>query len=302
MRQLSEAHGNLQEAIESMMPKPDIGRQAAYLRARGLSYRIGGRTILKSVSCELHSASIAVLGTNGSGKSTFLRLIDGLERRTSGELAVMGLDPSRNAKELHRSIGFVFTNPDTQIIMPTVREDVALSLHGAPLSKEEKAERVTEQLAHCNLLHCADQPAHSLSGGQKQMLALAAILIREPRLLLADEPTTMLDLPNAARISQALLADSNRPAIIATHDLALAARCETAMLFHDGQVVEIGESGMVIERYRAHCSTICQESQQHQHQNQNQSDPNLPHGIASSRGAERSASVDRLPEGMGDAR
>ncbi|MFT8358135.1 energy-coupling factor ABC transporter ATP-binding protein [Bifidobacterium aquikefiri] len=227
-----------------------------YIHTTRLNYSINQRLILNNVSCELSAKSIAILGTNGSGKSTFLRLIDGLERRTSGDLQVLGLDPSRKAKELHHRIGFVFTNPDTQIIMPTVAEDVAFSLHGAVMSKQEKTERVKKQLADFHLSQFANQPAHSLSGGQKQMLALAGILIRDPQLLLADEPTTMLDLPNAERISHVLLGNHSRPVIIATHDLELASHCELAMHFHNGQIVEIAESGKVIEDYRRYCSQI----------------------------------------------
>ncbi|MFT8704447.1 energy-coupling factor ABC transporter ATP-binding protein [Bifidobacterium aquikefiricola] len=238
------------------MVTPDFEHNSTSVHTNALTYRVGERLILDNVSCELSGASIAILGTNGSGKSTFLRLIDGLERRTSGDLQVLGLDPSRKAKELHTKIGFVFTNPDTQIIMPTVAEDVAFSLHGAAMSHEEKEERVKEQLAELHLSQFANQPAHSLSGGQKQMLALAGILIREPHMLLADEPTTMLDLPNAERISHMLLNNRNRPTLIATHDLELASHCELAMHFHNGQIVEIDESGKVIEDYRRYCSRI----------------------------------------------
>lgn len=238
------------------------GRSATYVHATSLSYAVDGQMILNNVSCSFAAPSVAIIGTNGSGKSSFLRILDGLERTTSGTLNVLNLDPSRQAKRLHTKVGFVFTNPDTQIIMPTVAEDIAFSLHDTSLSREEKQERVDAQLAHFSLTPYANQPAHSLSGGQKQMLALASMLIREPELLLADEPTTMLDLPNARRISHELLHNPDRPVIIATHDLALASQCEQAVHFHNGTIVESGASDAVIRHYIAFCSSLDETSTQ----------------------------------------
>ena len=108
-----------------------------------VSVEAEGKRIIDDLSCQLDLGlaggsgprRIAVIGVNGSGKSTFLRLIDGLAKPTSGIIRVMGFDPTRQAKQLHRKVGFVFTDPDTQIIMPTPAEDVAFSLRGMGLSK-----------------------------------------------------------------------------------------------------------------------------------------------------------------------
>lgn len=226
-----------------------------------VSVEAEGKRIIDDLSCQLDLGlaggsgprRIAVIGVNGSGKSTFLRLIDGLAKPTSGTIRVMGFDPTRQAKQLHRKVGFVFTDPDTQIIMPTPAEDVAFSLRGMGLSKSESSALVDRQLQSFGLTPHAGTPAHSLSGGQKQMLALAAVLVRNPELVLADEPTTMLDLPNATRIENLLIHDIACPLIVSTHNLRLAARCDMAVRFADGHIIETGEPRHVIARYLADC-------------------------------------------------
>ena len=137
--------------------------------------------------------------------------------------------------------------------MPTPAEDVAFSLRGMGLSKSESSALVDRQLQSFGLTPHAGTPAHSLSGGQKQMLALAAVLVRNPELVLADEPTTMLDLPNATRIENLLIHDIACPLIVSTHNLRLAARCDMAVRFADGHILETGEPRHVIARYLADC-------------------------------------------------
>ncbi|MDF2562508.1 MAG: energy-coupling factor transporter ATP-binding protein [Microbacterium sp.] len=209
-----------------------------------------GRPVLRDVSLSLAAQTIAVIGANGSGKSTFARLLNGLIAPSAGEVRVHGLDTTRDRAALRRRVGFVFTNPDAQILMPTPAEDLALSLRGRPTS--EVSERVRETLAAHGLAGHADIPAASLSGGQKQMLALASVLITEPRLIVADEPTTLLDLRNSRRIGDLLLAQQAQ-VVVVTHDLDLAARCEMAVLFDEGRVTASGEPSAVIAAYRRAC-------------------------------------------------
>ena len=226
------------------------------LEARHVGLELDGARILSDVSCEVDVRRLAIIGPNGSGKSTFLRLIDGLAKPSEGELRVLGIDPAEEPRRVHDAVGFVFTNPDSQIIMPTAAEDVAFSLknvrrEGRRLSKEEADRRVAAALERFGLADVADVPAHSLSGGQKQLLSLAAALVREPALVLADEPTTMLDLPNARRIERELTEGIGVPLIVATHDLELAARCDLALRFDGGRIAEVGEPDRVIAHYRA---------------------------------------------------
>jgi biotin transport system ATP-binding protein len=193
---------------------------------------------------------IAVIGANGSGKSTFARVLDGLVAPTRGTARVHGFDVVRELRQLRHEVGFVFTNPDAQILMPTVAEDVRLSLRGSDLSRADIDARVGAVLAEYGLSDHADAAAYSLSGGQKQLLALASVLVREPGLVIADEPTTLLDLGNARRISRLLLDELPAQLVVVTHDLELAARCDIALRFDGGRLTEVGEPADVVARYR----------------------------------------------------
>ena len=214
---------------------------------RSVSVELDGRPVLAEVELSLTAARIAVIGANGSGKSTFARLLNGLIEPTTGSVSVLGLDSVRDRTALRRRMGFVFTNPDAQILMPTPAEDLALSLRGCDRRVVDRL--VAETLAGHGLADHADVPASALSGGQKQMLALASVLITEPELIVADEPTTLLDLRNARRIGDLLL-EQEAQVVLVTHDLELAGRCETAVLFEGGRVADVGAPAELIRRYR----------------------------------------------------
>jgi biotin transport system ATP-binding protein len=216
-----------------------------------VSVELDGRAVLRDVSVELTAPRIAVIGANGSGKSTFARLLNGLIAPHSGAVSVQGLDTVRERAAVRRLVGFVFTNPDAQILMPTPAEDLALSLRGLP--KAEVSARVRETLETHGLAAHAEVPASSLSGGQKQMLALASVLIAGPHVIVADEPTTLLDLRNARRIGDLLLAQQAQ-VVVVTHDLELAGRCDTVLYFDDGRLVASGTPSGVIEAYRRACA------------------------------------------------
>lgn len=225
-------------------------RSHARVALDGVTVEREGRRILRDVSVDLMAPRIAVIGANGSGKSTFARLLNGLVVPTSGRVSVHGLDTRRDVAALRRRVGFVFTDPQAQILMPTPAEDLALSLRGLP--RAEIDARVADALAEHGLADRADVAASDLSGGQRQLLALASVLITQPRLIVADEPTTLLDLRNARRIADLLLAQTAQ-VVLVTHDLDLAARCDHAVLFDDGAVVAAGEPGAVIAIYRNLC-------------------------------------------------
>lgn len=219
------------------------------LRCDGLSARLGGRVVLRDVTLDLDVRTIAVIGDNGSGKSTFARLIAGLATRSAGDLAVLGLDPDRDAAALRRRVALVLSNPDAQIVMPVVADDVGFSLRAERLGKAQRAERVDRALARFGLADLADRPAHDLSGGQKQLLALCAAFVREPDLVVADEPTASLDARNARRVADHLLADTGHALVLVTHDLALARRCDAAVLFAEGSVSAAGAASGVVDAY-----------------------------------------------------
>lgn len=216
----------------------------------GVTVEREGRSILRDVSVEITASRIAVIGANGSGKSTFARLLNGLVLPDAGRVTVHDLDSRRDVKALRRRVGFVFSDPQSQILMPTPAEDLALSLRGSP--RTEVAGRVAAALAEHGLTDRAEIPASELSGGQKQLLALASVLISEPRLIVADEPTTLLDLRNSRKISELLLALPSQ-VVIVTHDLDLAARCDHAVLFDAGSVIADGNPDDVVAEYRGRC-------------------------------------------------
>jgi len=216
----------------------------------GVGVEVDGAVLLQDVSLRLTAARTAVIGANGSGKSTFARLLNGLRASTSGSIRVHGLDPTKDAARLRRRVGFVFTNPEAQILMPTPAEDIALSLRELPAA--ERTARVASILGRHGLADRADVPASALSGGQRQLLAIASVLATDPELLVADEPTTLLDLRNARRIGELLL-HLEVPVVLVTHDLELAARCDEAVLFEDGRVRAAGAPDDVIAEYRRSC-------------------------------------------------
>lgn len=221
------------------------------IELRSAGVRLGDTEVLRDVTLSLDARTIAVIGENGSGKSTLGRLLSGLVPATAGTVRVLGLDPVRQAAELRRRVAVIFSNPDAQIIMPTVAEDVAFSLRTEKQPRAEKAERVTGALEEFGLADLADRSSHDLSGGQKQLLALCGAFVRRPDLVVADEPTAYLDARNARRVADHLLADASHRLVLVTHDLGLAERCDTAVLIQDGTVAEIGAPAQVIATYEA---------------------------------------------------
>jgi biotin transport system ATP-binding protein len=192
----------------------------------------------------------AIVGANGSGKSTLARMINGLVLPTSGRVLVDGLDTSTQAAAVRRRVGFVFTDPDAQIVMPTVGEDVAFSLRKSGLDRTARAARVLEALARFGLEDYVDHPAHLLSGGQKQLLALTSVLITAPRLLVCDEPTTLLDARNARRVSE-LIAGLEQQVVLVTHHLEQLESFDRVLVIEEGRLVADGPPDQALAAYRA---------------------------------------------------
>lgn len=219
------------------------------IKIEGVTHRFGDRVVLRDVTVTLTERRIGVVGANGSGKSTFARLLNGLVRPTEGRVTVDGLDTRKDAGKIRRTVGFVFTDPDNQIIMPTVVEDVAFSLRRSKLSKAEVKQRVAEALERFGLAGHADHPAHLLSGGQKQLLALASVLATEPETVVCDEPTTLLDLRNTRKVG-ALLSALPQRVVLVTHHLDLLDRYDRVLVFDEGSLVADGPPETTIEAYR----------------------------------------------------
>ncbi|MET0198162.1 ABC transporter ATP-binding protein [Rhodococcus sp. RS1C4] len=212
-------------------------------------HAFGEREVLRGVDLTITERRVGIIGSNGSGKSTLARTINGLLAPTSGTVTVDGIDAAKKGAQVRKKVGFVFTDPDTQIVMPTVAEDLAFSLRRSGLSKPEIAERVQDILTRFRLDGHAEHPAHLLSGGQKQLLAIGAVLIRRPEVVVADEPTTLLDLRNARVVADAL--DSiDQQVIVVTHQLALLESFERVIVVDDGVVAFDGTPDAAVPAYR----------------------------------------------------
>lgn len=207
-------------------------------------------TLLGPVTCTLTERRIAVVGANGSGKSTFARLLNGLTVPSAGHVRVDGLDTKRNGAAVRRRVGFLFTDPDAQVVMPTPVEDVALSLRRLGVPGRERDARAREALARVGLADRAEVPVRALSGGQRQLLALAAVLAIEPDVLVCDEPTTLLDL-RWRHVVDTLLADLPQQVILVTHDLAAAARADRVLVIDNAQMTHDGPPTPTLSAYRA---------------------------------------------------
>jgi biotin transport system ATP-binding protein len=222
---------------------------AGCIELTGVSHRYGQRTVLTDVDVRLTERRVGVVGANGSGKSTFARLLNGLVLPTSGRVRVDGLDTRTDGREVRRRVGFCFTDPDAQIVMPTVAEDVAFGLRRRGLTKAEAQARVAAALATYGLADHADHPAHLLSGGQKQMLALASVLVTEPAVLVMDEPTTLLDLRNARLVSEVVAGLAQR-VLLVTHHLDLLDGFERVLVFDEGRLVRDDVPAAAVAHYR----------------------------------------------------
>ncbi|MGO1167703.1 MAG: energy-coupling factor ABC transporter ATP-binding protein [Janibacter sp.] len=208
----------------------------------------GGTPVLRDLSVRLDEPRIGVIGANGSGKSTFARMLNGLVVPEHGSVTIDGLDTARKGRDVRKRVGFCFTDPDSQIVMPTVAEDVAFGLRRRGLTKGEIAERTDRALAAYGLTGRGDHPAHLLSGGQKQLLALASVLVTEPELLVMDEPTTLLDVRNARRVAD-LVRGLPQQVVLVTHHLDLLADFDRVLVFDDSRLVHDGTPADAVEVY-----------------------------------------------------
>lgn len=214
--------------------------------AAGVAFE--GRQALQPLSVTLTERRIGVIGLNGSGKTTFARLINGLNKPSEGKVSVNGLDTVSDAKAVLQAVGFIFQNPQNQIILPIIRDDVAFGLKRLGLRRAETDARVKAVLARLGIAHLEERRAHEISGGELQLAALAALLVTEPQLLILDEPTNQLDLKNRATVEKTMAALS-QALIVITHDLPLVAGFDRVLVFHEGALVADAAPGEAVARY-----------------------------------------------------
>ncbi|MFV0451482.1 MAG: energy-coupling factor ABC transporter ATP-binding protein [Propioniciclava sp.] len=206
------------------------------------------RTILEAINLSLAEQRVAFVGGNGSGKSTLLRLVNGLTAATTGRVLVDGLDPAQHGGRVRRRVGFVFTDPISQLVMPTPLEDVELSLRRAIGDRSARRRAALSILAERGLAERAEQSIYDLSGGERQLAALASVLAVEPAILVMDEPTTLLDLRNRHRFC-ATLATLPHQVLLATHDLDLAREADRVIVVEDGRIAADGPAAETVGFY-----------------------------------------------------
>jgi len=208
-----------------------------------------GRAALDRVSIGFEEPRIGIVGLNGSGKSTLLKCIVGLVVPTTGTVGVDGRDAVREARAVRRTTGLLFQNPDNQIVMPIVAEDLAFGLKNHGFSKAEIADGVAAGLDRLGIAGLAGRRIHELSGGEKQLVALAGVLAISPKTVLFDEPTAHLDLKNRNRLRDVLHALPEQ-AIVVSHDLDLLADFPRVVMIEAGRVVRDGSAAEVLAHYR----------------------------------------------------
>jgi biotin transport system ATP-binding protein len=212
----------------------------------GLGLERGGRAVLSDIDLVLGEHRIAILGLNGSGKSSLLKLMVGLLAPTSGSLSLDGLDPCEAMATVRTRTGFLFQCADNQIVYPIVREDLAFGLEGGEADVDATIARALDRLGIADL---ADRRIHELSGGERQLVALAGVLARDPSTILFDEPTSQLDLANRNRFRE-VLAKLPQQAIVVTHDLDLVADFDRVLVVADGTIAFDGAPGAAVDFYR----------------------------------------------------
>ncbi len=190
-----------------------------------------------------------LVGANGAGKSTLLRLFAGIETGGEGQIRLDDMEYSpKNQLLLRRRIGYVFQNPDDQVFMPTVYDDVAFGIRNFGLEEAQVERRVAAVLGELNIGGLKNWPVHKLSGGQKRSVALAGVLVMDPEIIFFDEPTAFLDIKGRRAFIE-IMKTLGRTSILATHDLELVLElCPRVMVMAGGRLMADGPAEQLLSR------------------------------------------------------
>lgn len=206
-------------------------------------YESAEQPALQSVSISINENEwIAVLGRNGSGKSTFGRLINGLLTPTSGTVKVSGLSTSseKNVWSIRQCVGMIFQNPDHQFVATTVKDDLAFGLENLGLPRDVMEERIEEYSKLIGISHLLDSEPHRLSGGQKQRVAIAGVMAMEPKVIVFDEATSMLDPIGRKEVLETMqmLHRRGMTIISISHDMNETVFADRMLIFHQGKLLK----------------------------------------------------------------
>jgi energy-coupling factor transport system ATP-binding protein len=227
---------------------------APVVEVKNLHHRYpNGFLALRGISLAVERGEfLAIIGQNGSGKTTFVKHLNGLLLATSGTVHVNGLDVSKHkVSEMAQTVGYCFQNPDHQIFCETVYKEVAFGPQNLHLSQAEIEQRVEEALAAVGLLNLKDRIPRELSKGQRKRVAVAAVLSMRPEILIIDEPTTGQDYRDGIEMLNLVqrLHESGHTVLIITHDMLLVARyAKRVIAIRDGQILLEGTPREVFSR------------------------------------------------------
>ncbi|MER7130976.1 energy-coupling factor ABC transporter ATP-binding protein [Streptosporangium saharense] len=221
----------------------------ASLEVRRLAYAYpDGTQALFGVDFEIaRGERVALLGPNGAGKTTLVMHLNGILTPGHGTVTVAGLPVGKESlREIRRRVGLVFQDPDDQLFMPTVREDVAFGPANLGIRGEELRRRVEEALDRVGMLDVIDRPPHHLSFGQRRRVAVATVLAMEPEILVLDEPSSNLD-PASRRELAEILRGLDVTVLMVTHDLPYAVElCERALILSGGVIAADGPTREIL--------------------------------------------------------
>ncbi len=209
--------------------------------------------VLTGLNLTLSERRIGIVGPNGSGKSSLVRLINGLLLPRQGQVLIDGLDTTREVVAVRRKVGFVFQNPDNQIVFPVVHEDIEFGLKNRESNPRLRSVRAQASLERLGVGHLTERSVHTLSGGERQLVALAAVLATEPEILVFDEPTTQLDLRLRNRFER-LLAALPQHALVVSHDLTLMQTMDRVLVLNHGRMAFDGIPADALAWYQEHCA------------------------------------------------
>ena len=188
--------------------------------------------------------SVGIIGANGAGKSTILKLLVGLELGYDGKIAIENIEvEKRKINEIRKKIGYVFQDSDSQLFMPTVYEDVAFAPKNYGLSEDEVKRRTLEAFKRIGIEELKDRSIYSLSGGQKKLASIATVLSMQPEILIFDEPTVALDPRNRRKFIDTINSLNNITKIVTSHDLDLIYdTCNRTILISNGKIIKDGKT------------------------------------------------------------
>lgn len=214
-----------------------------------VSLRRGSRLVFTDLNVSFSERRVGLLGDNGAGKSSFLRLLNGLLLPDAGEVRVDGLVTAQARRDLPRKVGFVFQNPDHQIIFPTVLEEIAFGFRERGVRRDGANTKARDVLRQFRCDDWIDAAVHELSEGQKQRLCILAIVAMEPDVLVMDEPFSSLDLPTRLDLMDLLMSLPQR-LVIASHELELLSLMDRVIWLSGGAIAGDGAAENVISSYR----------------------------------------------------